>query len=229
MIAIYKFLRVLSGYLHKVWIIKIQYPKKYPHSQIKSILPPSMLKNTIGLFVEENVQIKNPLLKIGKHTYIGSNTFIDSCSRIGSFCSISSGVKIGLRNHPLDFISTSPIFYSKFRGWLDKSIFDERDLKDVIIEDDVLISANVILINGVKIGRGAVVGAGSVVTMDVQPYSIVAGVPARIIRFRFSKEIIEELEESAWWTKEDQILRENVKFSNNPKIFLSKLKEQKGE
>lgn len=223
--SVFKFIRILFGNLKQIWIIEIEYPKLYPSGQLRSLIPSNLLKNSYGLFIEEDVQIRNPNIKIGKHTYIGNNTLIDSCSQIGAFCSISSDVKIGMRNHPLNSISTSPIFYSQYRGWLQESCFDERNIKQVMIEDDVLISANVVIVNGIKIGRGAVIGAGAIVTKDVQAYSIVAGVPAKFIRYRFSEEIISKIETSAWWTKEDEILKNFINYTNNPALLVSKLKE----
>lgn len=129
-----------------------------------------------------------------------------------------------MRNHPLTWISTSPVFYSKYRNWLQVDTFNDRDHKDVVIEDDVLISANVVIVNGAKIGRGAVIGAGAVVINDVPAYTIVAGVPAKIIRFRFSDELIHQIEASAWWTKEDMVLKELISYANNPSQLISMLK-----
>jgi len=221
--SIIKFLRLIYQQLRIIWIIEIKYPKSYQQPYIKSIVPEKILTDTFGLFIGKNVTIKNPDIKIGKHTFIGNDTIIDSCKEIGAFCSISSDVKIGLRNHPIDWISTSPVFYSKYRNWTNKTFYDEKYEKTVIIEDDVLISANVIIINGIKIGRGAIIGAGAIVTKDVPPYAIVAGNPAKIIRYRFNEELIKKIEFSKWWETEDKKLHDNILFANNPELFLSKI------
>lgn len=225
MIKLLSLLKVLYRQLHKTWIIEVTYPKVYPHGHLRSLVSQNILNTTKGLFIEENVHIKNPYITIGKHTYISNNTILDSCNTIGSFCSISSDVKIGMSNYPLDYISTSPVFYSAYRRWLKESTFNEKETKTVIIEDDVLISANAIILNGITLGRGSLIGAGAVVTKNVPPYAIVAGIPAKIIRYRFSKELIEKIELSAWWKKEDSTLKQFAEYSNNPEMFVSKLKK----
>lgn len=126
--------------------------------------------------------------------------------KIGRYCSIASGVRFLGANHPIDHFSTSAIFYNKSFG------YDVKDVKrhDLIIEDDVWIGLNVCITCGCKrIGRGAIIGAGSVVTKDVEPYTIVGGVPAKVIRKRFDDDRIAQLEASKWWEKDPkQLIKE---------------------
>lgn len=78
--------------------------------------------------------------------------------------------------------------------------------KDTIIENDVWIGAKSIILGGVKVGHGVIIGAGSVVTKDVPDYAIIAGVPAVVIRFRFSKDVIEELLRIKWWLLDERLI-----------------------
>lgn len=120
-------------------------------------------------------------------------------------------------------ISTSPVFYSSYRRWVDKTTFNEKEFKAVVIEDDVLISANVTIINGVHVGRGAVIGAGAVVNLDVPPYAIVAGVPAKVIKYRFPQDVIDKIEASRWWEKDDSILKELIGCSSDVEEFVGRV------
>lgn len=112
-------------------------------------------------------------IDIGKYTYGYQLAHIAKGTKIGAFCSIASGVSIGLMNHPLDKVSTHPFLYYKSRGFVKENtdILQEPS----IIGDDVWIGTNAVIMPGVKVGQGAVVGAGAVVTKDVPPYAIVGG------------------------------------------------------
>ncbi|MFT4684241.1 MAG: acetyltransferase-like isoleucine patch superfamily enzyme [Flavobacteriaceae bacterium] len=137
---------------------------------------------------------------IGNYSYISYSCTINNCE-IGNFCSIASGVKIGLGKHPVNFISTSPIFYSPKNPLMHVltkiSKFSENE--KVVIGNDVWIGTNVTVLDGVKIGNGAIIGANSIVTKDVKPFTIVGGVPAKFIKTRFSENSIEIIEKSKWW------------------------------
>lgn len=128
---------------------------------------------------------------IGDGTFINDYTRIENTKVIGKCCSISHNVKIGMGPHPLDRFSTSPLFYSKSRGLVSEDTFNDG-LAKVQIGNDVLISANAIILKGVKLGDGCVVGAGAVVTKEVPPYAIVVGVPAKVVKYRFDKEEVQD-------------------------------------
>jgi acetyltransferase-like isoleucine patch superfamily enzyme len=151
--------------------------------------------------------------KISSFTYIGSNCLIQFAS-IGKFCSIANDVLIGLGTHPLNFISTSPLFYRQKNvlnyKFIDVDI-DFQEYKPITIGNDVWIGTRVIIVGGISIGHGAVIAANAVVTKNVPPFAIVAGVPATIIKFRFPKEEIERLLKENWWEKSIEDLKMKFK------------------
>ena len=134
------------------------------------------------------------LTAVGSYNYFGPY-FMSLNARIGNYCSIGPGVKLGHLEHDLACVSTSTWIFGPKRGITD---FTGR-LEPTIVEDDVWIAANAVVKQGVTIHTGAVVGAGAVVTKDVPPYAIVAGVPAKILRYRFDDASIRLLLESKWW------------------------------
>lgn len=124
---------------------------------------------------------------LGHYVYVGANCVINHAN-IGSYCSIAPGVQIGGMEHNYNGLTTCA------------HLSPDQKFGDVtIIEEDVWIGANVIVKQGVRIGRGAVVGACSFVTHDVEPYSVVYGIPSRFVKYRFSKQVINKLEESRYW------------------------------
>lgn len=142
---------------------------------------------------------------IGAYSYGNSDTTIYA-SDIGRFCSIAHNVMIGPLEHPVDWLSTSGfvwndhIFgaYSQYRSFASNEKYEKNDERTTI-GNDVWIGYGACILRGVTIGNGAIIAAGSVVTKDVPPYAIVGGVPAKIIRFRFTEDIIERLLAVQWW------------------------------
>lgn len=171
--------------------------------------------------LESGTQFINSTMQ--KHSFCGYDCDINFAD-IGSFCSIANNVVIGGGMHPIDWLSTSPVFYSGRDSVVAKfSTHGRKPNKRVEVGHDVWIGQNVLVKQGVKIGIGAIVGMGSVVTKDVDPYSIVAGNPAKIVRMRFDKDLIENLIESCWWNIDENLLNELGAYSNNPELFLEKL------
>jgi len=169
--------------------------------------------------------------KIGKYSYIGNRSNISYC-QIGRYCSIASDVKIGLGIHPIYFVSTSPIFYSNKNVFRKKWTLENQEVteyRQVIIGHDVWVGANAIIMGGVRIGNGAIIGAGAVVTKDVPPYSIVAGVPAKIIKYRFSPDIIKKIIESRWWDYSEDEMKYMSKYFADPLKFINSLSKSQTE
>jgi acetyltransferase-like isoleucine patch superfamily enzyme len=174
------------------------------------------LKNRIM----EDVLISNTSL--GDFTYIAKHTSMQN-AQIGKFCCIGPNCNIGLGKHPSkNFVSVHPAFYSINNtinvSFVDSSSFEEFDL--VEIGNDVWIGANAIIKDGVKIGNGAIVGAGSVITKDVDDYAIVGGVPAKLIRYRFTKQQIEQLLKIEWWNFDNNKLKNFSNLFENIDNFL---------
>lgn len=152
--------------------------------------------NAEGLFTEKNVELTNcghtRRVEVGLWSYANNSTLSDV--RIGRYCSIGRYCNLGASNHPTEWITTHPI---AFRIGQRGQVFNSRS--PAVIGNDVWIGDHVTVLRGVTVGDGAAIAAGAVVTKDVQPYAIVAGIPARVIRFRFPDNIIDELLALRWW------------------------------
>lgn len=123
-------------------------------------------------------------------------------TRIGNYCSIASGVVMLRRNHPTDHISQHPLFFNAKVGLLDEDVVFDVTQNPLEIGNDVWIGQNAIIApNCRRICDGAVIAAGAVVTADVPAYTIVAGIPARVLRVRFPEPIQRALIASKWWTR----------------------------
>ena len=158
---------------------------------------------------------------LGSYTYISKDCQIQY-TNIGMFCSIAPGVKIGLGLHPSSgFVSTHPLFFSARKQTqlqlFPESIFEEYKITN--IGNDVWIGTNAIIRDGITIGNGAIIGAGAVVTENIPSYAIVGGVPAKLIRYRFSNEEINFLNSFKWWDKDLRWLKENKDLFKDIKSF----------
>ena len=157
--------------------------------------------------------IKNPQIIVGDFTYIADSDFESHVTHlyewngdrliIGKFCQIAAGVEFVMNgaNHQMNAVSTFPFF--TLEGW-NASAPQKSDMPlkgDTVIGNDVWIGQNATIMPGVHIGDGAIIGANSLVSKDVEPYTIVAGNPIRVIRKRFDDELIDVLERFKWWDK----------------------------
>ncbi|MFD2598130.1 CatB-related O-acetyltransferase [Sphingobacterium corticis] len=173
--------------------------------------------------------IKNPNIIVGDYTYCDDFENVENFERnvkyhfdfigdrliIGKFCMIASDVKFIMNgaNHKMDGITAYP-FYIFGEDWI-KSAPDNKDLPhkgDTIVENDVWIGYNATIMPGVKIGNGAIISTNSTVVKDVEPYSVVGGNPAKLIRKRFSDERIKESLDMAWWDWDIEEITENLEF-----------------
>ena len=148
-------------------------------------------------------------INLGDYSYIsGPRSFIQD-AHIGKYCSIARQVIIGVSDHNYNWVTTSPILTSKSYGFIADDVMEPQK-PPPIIGNDVWIGMNTMIMRGVTIGDGSVIAAGSVVTKDIEPYSIVAGIPARHIKYRFSEDQIQELLKIQWWNWDEKKIKENA-------------------
>lgn len=169
--------------------------------------------------------------KVGKYSYgpLCNHRLVES---IGAFCSFAELTDVVL-NHPVHYISTHPFLYQKtdknftgdMRWYFEgvKPIGKMYKSKKVIIGNDVWLGKNVVITNGANIGNGVIAGAGAIITKDIPDYAIVGGVPAQIIRYRYSQEQIDNLNKIEWWNWPDEKIREcYADFYDDIDIFIEK-------
>ena len=158
-------------------------------------------------------------ISLGYATTLGYNNFLHGNISIGKYCQLGADIAIHTTNHPTNYMTTY-INKNLFNGELKKL----KETNTVVIGNDVWIGHNALIVGNVKIGNGAVIAAGAIVTKNVSPYTIVAGVPAKPIRKRFSDAIINEVEALKWWDMSEVEL-EKIKpmffkdFNNNTSIY----------
>jgi chloramphenicol O-acetyltransferase type B len=166
--------------------------------------------------------------EIGNFSYVSNGTKINR-TKVGKFCSIGPRCLIGgLGKHPTNLISTHPVFYSQLKqasiSFANKQYFEE--FEETVIGNDVWIGANAIIIDGVSIGDGAIIASGAVVNKSVEPYAIVGGVPAKLIKKRFDDEEVTHLLNIQWWDWSLETLKVNAnKFLQNKPLQLDQESE----
>lgn len=136
--------------------------------------------------------------RLGANSYIKSGE-LDYIQAIGKYCSMGTNVRIGIhgQNHSPYFVSTYPGFQAAY-------VVPE---KYTVIGNDVWVGNNAVILAGVTVGHGAIIGMNAIVTRNVEPYEIVAGIPARHIRYRFDEVTRQRLIDSRWWDIRDELLK----------------------
>lgn len=175
-------------------------PTKLQHT----VIDPSvrMRETQIGAQCEVLAETYIEYSELGDFSYLGEHCCVAD-AQIGRFTAIANHVRIGAPNHPMDRASQHrftycPEYYDA-QAERDNGFFADRRADRVIIGNDVWIGHGVIVLPGVAVGDGAVLAAGAVVTKEVPPYTIVGGVPAKVIRARFAADIAAQLQAIAWW------------------------------
>jgi len=162
---------------------------------------------------------------LDRHSFCGYDCVVLNCN-IGSFCSIASEVVLGGSRHPMEYVSTSPVFLSHRDSVKAKFARHEyRNMSGITVGHDVWIGNRAMIKSGVTIGSGSVIGMGAVVTKDVPPYAIWAGNPGRLIRYRFTPEVIAALMVIQWWHFDDDKLARLGPHITSPERFIEACRE----
>lgn len=222
-------LKIIIDFMLKKTKIMLQTGSNYMKRLVSVFKNLFVLNSDIEVNVEVGKHVKLYPRHIIENTSISDNSYIGPNCRIsntiiGKFCSIGPNFYCGIAIHPIDFISTSPVFYSS-RKQLGYNLVDVNkcdEYQNVTIGNDVFIGINVTVLSGVKIGDGAIVAAGAVVTKDIPPYAIVGGVPAKIIKYRFDEHTIETLQRMRWWDFDDVKLKDIACNSHNISYIINK-------
>lgn len=174
----------------------------------------------------ENTKMVNA--QVGAYSYIQTQGRIFNC-QIGKFCSIAASVSIAPGIHDMNFVTTHPSLAQKTTPL--PKVYARKDnlitSKKVTIGHDVWIGEKVVILDGVNIGNGAVIASGAIVNKDVEPYSVVGGVPAKHIKYRFDSETIAILQQSQWWNFSGEWFEKNYELMLNKEKFIQYLKNDK--
>ena len=161
----------------------------------------SVMDSTLGAFTDVGARAVILESAIGDYSYVIHDSQV-TYAEIGKFCSIASSTRINPGNHPTWRASQHHFLYRSAQYGLgddEEAIFDWRRRHGVSIGHDVWVGHGAVILPGRTIGTGSVVGAGSVVSKDVAPYTIVAGVPAGVVRRRFDDAVADRMMDLAWW------------------------------
>ena len=162
-------------------------------------------------------------IEIGMYSYGGcfDSARMSKGTRIGRYCSFAGDVWRFNGNHPMEFKSLHPYFYEPFFGYVQQELIDRSE---IVIGNDVWVGQNVCILPGVRrIGDGAVIGAGAIVSKDVPDFAVVVGNPAKVLKYRFSKEKRRQIKASKWWDKDIEELK------NALDEFTCPLEDESGE
>ncbi len=160
------------------------------------------------VLIDEGCRIIGGPILIGKGTNLLKESEVMGQVKIGRYCAIARKNVFQALNHPTNMASMQRGFYTKQF----KKAIPTITKGGIVIGNDVWLGTQCIILPGVKIGDGAVIGAGSIVTKDVEPYSVVAGIPAKKIKYRFDKNKIKQLLRIKWWNWSDNKIKKNKKF-----------------
>ena len=205
---------------------------KVQNSQIGKNCTVGDFTRVVNCILDDYVRLdrNNFILKsnLGSYTYTGKSSVIMHAT-IGKFCSISWNCTIGPGEHDYNKITSHDFLYNDYNNLrpMKNPLPYDRYINKMVIGNDVWIGCNATVLRGVTIGNGAVIGANSLVNKDVPPYAIVAGSPAKIIKFRFPVKTIEKLQKLKWWNFSANFIRDNYSsfISDNIEDVIKKFEQ----
>jgi hypothetical protein len=186
--------------------------------------PVSITESELGAWTELRQGARVHESSLGEYSYLMERVQLDYAS-VGKFGNVAADARLGPTNHPIDRPTAHHFTYRASMYGLgddDDSIFAWRADQPVEVGHDVWIGHGAIVLPGVTIGNGAVVGAGAVVADDVDPYTVVAGVPAEPIRQRFSDDVAARIEATEWWHWDHETLADRLDAFRNLETFLER-------
>jgi hypothetical protein len=186
--------------------------------------PVSITESELGAWTEVRRRARLNESAIGDYTYLMERVQLDFTT-VGKFGNVAAEARLGPTNHPIDRPTAHHFTYRARMyglGENDDSVFEWRADQPVEVGHDVWVGHGAIVLPGVSIGNGAVVGAGAVVTDDVEPYTVVGGVPAGPVRRRFPEEVAARIEATEWWEWDHDTLRERLEAFRDLETFLDR-------
>ena len=196
-----------SGLLSKLFCAIYRFQNRYLRKIIREVI---LRRKGAELYSKtlRKIYAKYHSVIVGMYSYGAFDPILAPGTLIGRYTSIAEKFSVINGSHPIIHKSSHPFFYNPDLGYVDTLHITRRT--KLIIGNDVYIGLNVTILPQVtSIGDGSVIAAGSVVVKDVPPFAVIGGNPAKIIKYRFSQQVIDQIMQSAWWEKDINEIKEN--------------------